>query len=174
MAKNGPIAKTVFTSPGQLPTHISLDQLKNSLNALESYAANVQNCNCFPENCCQSLHQTCQNWSLHLSCQSPSQCGQCTVNNCSCQSTAIHCQFWGYLEFHPLYSIIGNWRWDCSMSGLRNGQCYNCCQVSKSGYYTSWGDCDCGVSGINDCNTMHWALGNSPYTISYNPSNCWG
>lgn len=152
MAKNGPIAKTVFTSPGQLPTHISLDQLKNSLNALESYAVNVNNCNCLPENC--NCTPSCQSTSYLLFCQNHYNCYNCYTRNCSQCSTHIKCQYQRYVpvrrsDLNNLTREVVRFGWakdggisyyyynccqNASLLALRNGgQCFDCCQ----------GDCNC-------------------------------
>lgn len=68
---NGAINKTVFTLNTTYPTSTDVDALKTSIDKLQLYVANVENCG-YPERCQTSTCQACQ------SCQSNSNCNCCS------------------------------------------------------------------------------------------------
>lgn len=92
---NSTITPTSFTAEGITPRTINIQEIRNALIKLETYAANVENCgNCSPSNCCQR-NQGCQ------ACQTNQGCQLCQGNqsnqvNQSCQANQTQaCQTQG-------------------------------------------------------------------------------
>lgn len=90
MAVNVNIVPTIFTDITQdkIIKNISIVELSNALNKLDTLKVNVQNCNCSPSNCCQSCQscQACQACQTQVNCSCQSQCN-C---NCSCSEGGSH------------------------------------------------------------------------------------
>lgn len=95
MAVNPVLTPPVWLALGPVWRKDRLTQIQTALATLSSAAPNVQNCDCSPTNCCQSVNPTPTNQKpiCQVQCSTPCQgnqtteCqSQCTVSNQGCQS----------------------------------------------------------------------------------------
>lgn len=78
MTINGSIPQTSFTETTSPVKQRTITELRIALQNLDNLKGNVQNCNCDPSNCCQSIK--CQ------SCQSVAPCQACQTCQSQCYS----------------------------------------------------------------------------------------